>query len=63
MGQNIRLFRTNIGMSQAGLAKLLNLTPQAISNWERGIALPDIDLLIPLATIFSVTLDELLGRD
>lgn len=50
-------------MSQSGLAKILNVTPQAVSKWERGIALPDIELLIPLADIFSVTLDQLFGRD
>ena len=50
-------------MSQSGLAEILLVTPQAVSKWERGIALPDIELLIPLADIFSVSLDELLGRD
>jgi len=42
---------------------MLGVSPQAVSKWERGIALPDIDLLIPLANIFSITLDRLLGRE
>ena len=63
LGQNIRNFRYRANMSQASLAEILLVTPQAVSKWERGIALPDIELLIPLADIFSVSLDELLGRE
>ena len=63
LGQNIRNFRQRANLSQSSLAELLLVTPQAVSKWERGIALPDIGLLIPLADIFSVSLDELLGRD
>lgn len=63
LGQNIRIFRQRANMSQSSLAEILLVTPQAVSKWERGIALPDIELLIPLANIFSVSLDELLGRD
>lgn len=63
LGQNIRNFRHRANLSQSSLAELLLVTPQAVSKWERGIALPDIGLLIPLADIFSVSLDELFGRD
>lgn len=63
LGHNIRVFRQRANMSQSSLAGILRVTPQAVSKWERGIALPDIELLIPLADIFSVSLDELLGRD
>ena len=63
LGQNIRNFRQRANLSQSSLAELLLVTPQAVSKWERGIALPDIGLLIPLADVFSVSLDELLGRD
>ena len=62
LGQNIRKYRLGQNFSQAKIAEILRVTPQAVSKWERGITLPDIELLIPLADIFSVTVDELLGR-
>ena len=63
LGRNIRKHRLELGATQAKIAELLRVTPQAVSKWERGLALPDIELLIPLADIFSITVDELLGRD
>ena len=63
LGQNIKRRRLEEGLSQAKLADFLNISPQAVSKWERGTALPDIDLLIPLANIFSVTVDELLEKN
>ena len=62
LGQSIRELRSSMGLSQACLADLLGVSPQAVSKWERGGALPDIDLLIPLAEIFSVSLDKLFKR-
>ena len=62
LGQNIRHWRIEAGLSQAKLAEKLRVSPQAVSKWERGVALPDIDLLIPLADVFSLTLDELFKR-
>ena len=63
LGHNIRKNRISCHLTQRDLAERLHVSPQAVSKWERGIALPDIDLIIPLADIFSVTLDELFGRD
>lgn len=54
--------RIEANLSQAKLAEILRVSPQAVSKWERGVALPDIDLLIPLADVFSLTLDELFKR-
>ena len=62
LGQNIRKYRLGLNFSQAKIAEILRVTPQAVSKWERGTALPDIELLVPLADIFSVSVDELLGR-
>jgi len=63
LGQSIKSHRLEKNISQSALAEMLGVSPQAVSKWERGIALPDIDLLIPLANIFSITLDRLLGRE
>ena len=37
------------GLTQAGLAEQLHVTDKAVSRWERGIGLPDINTLEPLA--------------
>lgn len=48
-------------MSQDDLAEKLHVARQTISKWEQGINEPDIFTLKQYATIFNVTLDELLG--
>ncbi len=63
LGANIRRLRNQSGMTQKELAIRLNVSMQAVSKWERGYAYPDLALLLPIARIFSVTLDELFGRD
>ena len=50
-------------MTQESLAELLSISPQAVSRWETDAAMPDISLLPPLATLFGVTTDRLLGMD
>lgn len=62
-GANIKELRLKNNMTQEKLAELLNISPQAVSRWETGAAMPDISLLPPLATLFSVTTDFLLGMD
>ena len=50
-------------MTQEQLAALLGITNVAVSKWEREESCPDISMLIPLAQIFNVSLDELMGYD
>ena len=50
-------------MTQEQLAELLSISPQAVSRWETDVAMPDISLLPPLANLFRVTTDHLLGMD
>jgi len=38
----------------------LHITDKAVSKWERGLSLPDISILIPLAEILNVSLYDLL---
>ncbi|MFA7673968.1 MAG: helix-turn-helix transcriptional regulator [Clostridia bacterium] len=45
-GKRITSFRRRINLSQAELAEKLGVTSQAVSKWERGTALPDIELLL-----------------
>ena len=51
------------GYTQVSLAQKLNVSKQAVSNWENGNIQPSRDMLIRLADLFSVTTDYLLGRE
>lgn len=59
-GKRIASLRKKSGLSQAELADKLGVTSQAVSKWECGSALPDIDLLLELSGFYHVTINELL---
>lgn len=59
-GKIIKDLRKEANMTQEQLAEMLDISPQAISRWENGAAMPDISLLPMLSNIFGVTSDELL---
>jgi putative transcriptional regulator len=59
--ENLRTLRKAKGLSQEELAIRLNVVRQTISKWEKGLSVPDADLLIRLADIFEVPVRELLG--
>lgn len=63
IGENIKRLRVSKGMTQEQLAELMNLSSAAVSKWESSSTYPDITTLIPLARIFDVSLDELMGYD
>ena len=52
--------RQQLQLTQEELALRIGVTPQAISKWERGISLPDIELLYQLSKVLSLSMDELL---
>ena len=47
-------------MTQQALAEELHVTDKAVSRWERGVGLPDIELIEPLATALDVSVAELM---
>lgn len=51
------------GYSQDALAEQLGISRQAISKWERAESSPDTDNLIALASLYGMTLDELLNAE
>ena len=59
-GRFVAALRKEKGYTQKKLAEKLFLSDKAISKWERGLSLPDIALLEPLADILGVTVAELL---
>lgn len=60
IAENIRHFREEKGISQAGLAEGLNVTRQAVSNWECGKTEPDIETLHKISDILGITIEELI---
>ncbi|MBQ4272166.1 MAG: helix-turn-helix domain-containing protein [Clostridia bacterium] len=53
--------RTQMGISQEELAKKVFVTRQAVSRWENGETIPNIDTLKLLSKLFDVSINTLLG--
>ena len=62
VGHNICMLRKSIGITQMELADRLGISFQAVSNWERGISMPDISKLNELSALFNVSIDEILSE-
>ena len=63
VGKKIVSLRKSRNMTQTELADKMDVSFQAVSNWERGNSMPDISKLPQLAALFDCTVDELLdGR-
>ncbi len=58
--ENIQIYRKRLDISQEELGKMLFVSRQTISMWEKGQTVPTVDNLVRLAEIFSITVDELL---
>lgn len=59
-GKRISVLRRRAGLSQADLAEKLGVTSQAVSKWECGNAIPDIDLLLALSHLYHVSINEMM---
>ncbi len=59
-GQNIAAHRLRMNWTQGELASRLNVTHQAVSKWENGVAFPDINTLFALSRLFEVSMEQLL---
>lgn len=63
VGKFICKVRKEKNLTQEALASKIHVTNKAISRWERGVGLPDVSLLEPLANALDITVDELIkGR-
>ena len=63
IGTNIKRLRLEKGLTQEQLAALLCVSAAAVSKWEAKNTYPDITMLVPLAGVFGVSVDALLGYD
>lgn len=62
IGSKIAQLRKEKGITQEALAKLLDVTNQAVSKWESDQCCPDIQLLPKLADVFDISIDALFDR-
>ena len=63
LGERIQQLRKSRGLSQEQLADSLNVSRQAISKWETDQSSPEIENILALSRVFSISTDELLGND
>ncbi|MBP8625332.1 MAG: helix-turn-helix domain-containing protein [Syntrophorhabdaceae bacterium] len=61
IGSTIRKLREQHNLKQINLANALQVSPQAVSKWEKGASLPDIETLVKISRLFNVSMDFLLG--
>ena len=59
IGERIQKLRKKWGLTQASLAERLYVTPQAVSQWERDITIPDTDKLADIAAVLHTTVNKL----
>ncbi|MBE6130654.1 MAG: helix-turn-helix transcriptional regulator [Erysipelotrichaceae bacterium] len=63
IGENIKNYRIEKGMTQKELADKLFVTAQAVSRWENNEVEPSLNTIVILAEIFEVSVDELCGKE
>lgn len=63
LNENIKNSRKSKGLSQEELAIKLNVVRQTVSKWERGLSVPDSEMLISLSEILDVPVSNLLGEN
>ena len=62
LNENIKAIRKSKGISQEELAVKLNVVRQTISKWEKGLSVPDSDMLISISEILETPVSTLLGE-
>lgn len=61
LAENLRIYRSQTGITRKQIADKLGMTPQAYGNYENGEREPKLDILIKIATTLHVSVDDLLG--
>ena len=62
-GQRFQRLRKEAGLTQEEVAEKVGITPQGVSKWENDLSSPDINILVKLAEILGVSVEELLGKE
>ena len=61
--EKIKALRKERGLTQEELAIRVNVVRQTVSKWEKGLSVPDADLLQKIADVLEVTVSQLLGAE
>lgn len=59
--ENLKALRKKRGITQEELAVRLNVVRQTVSKWEKGLSVPDAELLLKLAEVLEVSVSQLIG--
>ena len=62
IAKNLVELRTKAGFTQLELAEKINYTDKAVSKWERGEAIPDLRVIIKLAEIYNISVDDIVTK-
>jgi putative transcriptional regulator len=62
-GENLKTIRKAKGYTQEELAIRINVVRQTVSKWEKGLSVPDAEILSRIADTLEVSVSELLGAD
>lgn len=63
IGKNIAAYRRGANLTQAELVQKINYSDKSVSKWESGNGVPDVYVLMQLADLFGVTMNDLVGED
>lgn len=56
----LQLLRKSHNLTQDELAKKLDISRQAVSKWETGTTIPDLDVLLKISKLYGITINEIL---
>ena len=62
LSENIKTIRKSKGLSQEELAVKVNVVRQTVSKWEKGLSVPDSEMLISLSEALETPVSTLLGE-
>lgn len=62
LNENIKAVRKTKGLSQEELAIKLNVVRQTVSKWERGLSVPDSEMLVSISDVLETPVSTLLGE-
>lgn len=63
LNEKITIVRKMNNLTQEAFAEELGVSRQAVSKWESGMSIPDVQMLLKIADLYSLTLDQLVRDD
>ncbi len=63
LNEKIKTLRKNKGLTQEEMAVRLGVVRQTVSKWEKGLSVPDAEMLIRIADLFETSVSELLDGE